>query len=136
MTHASSTLGSCATTFFSRFNVASASAPSASRAAVIRLKISILSFGSGSTVPAFSGRSRRRAGLLDTNPRQLGGHPVGNLPLLAEQIPLLARIALEVVQLRTRGGDVLESARTQRLQIAPAEVILRVQRFAVGFQVQ
>ena len=56
MTQASRMFGSCATTFFSRAIAASvSSSPFDSCAEVIRLKMSILSLGSGSALPFAAG---------------------------------------------------------------------------------
>ena len=51
-----------------------------------------------------------------------------------EEVRLLLRIFLEVVQLGTRRRDQLVAALPQRAQIAPAEMVQRIDRFGVGLE--
>lgn len=63
-------------------------------------------------------------------------HLVGQRPAVGIQVLVLLRIALEVVELRPRGVNHLVAPGAPRAQVAPPEVVQRVQRLGIALEIE
>jgi hypothetical protein len=102
------------------------------------LKTAILSFGSRPDVRIHVLRGPRGRHFLERvlHLPQAREHLVAERAPRVEEIARLARIVLEVVELRARGVDGLVAARPQRLDVAPPVVVERVHGLGVALEPQ